>query len=124
MKCAMEESNPDEYPALVWMANYAAVLLNLCEVGEDGRTAYGRSKGKKTKLSGIEFGWKVRFGMHAAVVASSRVRLVSAEMIVGSAAGVWRARTVQRRSEAERWELEAADVMKGVSWKTSWSFVD
>ena len=46
------------------MANYAAVLLNRCEVGKDGRTASERSKGKKAKLCGIEFGEKVLFPRH------------------------------------------------------------
>ena len=43
---------------------------------------------------------------------------MSAEMIV-AAAGVWRTRSVQRLTEAERWEPEAADFIGGVPWKTS-----
>ena len=39
-------------------------------------------------------------------------------MIVGSAAGVWRTRTVQRRTDAERWDPDTADFVGGLPWKT------
>ena len=47
-----------------WLIEYSGYLLNRCEVGKDGKTAYERSKGKRAKISGIEFGetvlWKRR----------------------------------------------------------------
>ena len=50
---------PYKHPVTAWLAEYAAVLINMCEVGKDGRTAYERSTGKTAKLNGIEFGEKV-----------------------------------------------------------------
>ena len=45
-----------------WLVEYAAVLLNRFEVGRDGRTAFERSKGRKARTLGLEFGeavlWK------------------------------------------------------------------
>ena len=79
MKCAMQARRRkgirDEHPALAWVADCAAVLLNRFEV-----------KGKKAKLSGV---WEDGIFLGARSVTT---------------------RTVQRRTEAERWEPEAADL--------------
>ena len=52
------------HPAIPWITEYAAVMLNRFEVGHDGKTAYERNKGKKAKVWGMEFGeailWKRR----------------------------------------------------------------
>ena len=37
-----------------WLVEYASYLLNRCEVGHDGKTAYDRSKGKTAKVLGVE----------------------------------------------------------------------
>ena len=52
---------PDEHPVLPWMVEHAAVILNKCEVGKDGKTSHERLKGKKATLLGIEFGEGVLF---------------------------------------------------------------
>ena len=39
-----------------WLIERAALVLNMFEVGKDGRTAYERCKGKKAKHLGIKFG--------------------------------------------------------------------
>ena len=41
---------------LPWLVMYAAMLLNICSVGEDGRTAYERRRGKKFRREVPEFG--------------------------------------------------------------------
>ena len=50
------------HPAIPWITEHAAVLLNRFEVGHDGKTAYERNKGMKAKVLGMEFGeatlWK------------------------------------------------------------------
>ena len=62
MKSALEERwgamVPDRHPVIAWLVEYAAVLINRCEVNKGGRTAYGRSRGKTAKVSGIELGGK------------------------------------------------------------------
>ena len=46
---------PVQHPLLAWAVEYAGVVLNRCEVGHDGRTAYERLKGKKVRMPGLEF---------------------------------------------------------------------
>ena len=52
------------HPAIPWITEHAALLLDRFEVGHDGKTAYERNKGKKAKVLGMEFGeailWKRR----------------------------------------------------------------
>ena len=43
------------------MPEHAAYVTNMREVGADGKTAYDRSKGKRVKCLGVEFGEKVFF---------------------------------------------------------------
>ena len=43
------------------MVEHAAVIMNKCEVGKDGKTANERMKGNKGRLLGIEFGEGVLF---------------------------------------------------------------
>ena len=43
----------------VWLVEYAAFLLNRHEVGQDGRTAYERLKGKRATSLGVEIGEKL-----------------------------------------------------------------
>ena len=46
---------------LLWMVEYASVLMNRYLVGKDGKTAYERLRGKKTNMLGFEFGlWQTR----------------------------------------------------------------
>ena len=48
---------------MAWAVKYAGAVLNRCEVGHDGRTAYERLKGKKVRIPGLEFAegvlWKL-----------------------------------------------------------------
>ena len=46
---------------LPWMVEYASVLINRYLVGKDGKTAYERLRGKKSKMLGFEFGESVHF---------------------------------------------------------------
>ena len=45
-----------EHPVVAWMRSHAAHLLNCCEIGGDGKTAYERMKGKTATVLGVEFG--------------------------------------------------------------------
>ena len=122
---------PDEHPVVPWVVEYVAVLLNRCEISRDGHTAYRRMKGKDGGVKGIAFGEKVLFRRKPLPNRLSKMstlwedgiylgmRTVSGEMIVGTAAGVWRTRTVQRRPLGERWAADAAGMVGGVPWHTS-----
>ena len=68
MQCALEARGrrwiPHEHRAFARVADLAAVLMNRCEAGKNGRAAYELSMGKKGKLSRIEFGERVLFWRH------------------------------------------------------------
>ena len=62
LECRWGLKIPAAHRVVPWLMEYAAVLLNRCEVGRDGRTSYERMKGKQAKIMGTEFGeailWK------------------------------------------------------------------
>ncbi len=80
---------PSKHAIVPWIVEYAALLLNRFEAGRDGKTSYERSKGKKSKLLGIEFGVSVLWRRKA--IAGARGK----QIIVGNLEGVWKTRTVQ-----------------------------
>ena len=77
-----------EHAVMAQLIEYVSLLLNRCEVGRDGRTAYERNKNKSSKLMGLEFGECV----------------------------MWRRRTVRRRPEELRWRAEEIEKIKGLPW--------
>ena len=48
-----------EEKIVIFMAEYAAYLINRLEVGKDGKTAYERCRGKRATVLAIEFGEKL-----------------------------------------------------------------
>ena len=46
----------DNHMVLPWLVKYAGVLINICRVGSDGKTAYERRKGRKWKRALPVFG--------------------------------------------------------------------
>ena len=51
----------EEHPIWPWAVMYAAVLINICLVGDDGRTPNGRRKGRRFKRELPEFGECIRY---------------------------------------------------------------
>jgi hypothetical protein len=117
-----------DHAVIPWLIEYVSLILNRHEVSRDGRTAYERSKGKKSRLEGLEFGeqvmWRRKpvgnnlaklsvmwdFGTYLGVKGST------GEIIIGTEGGVWRTRTVRRRPEEFRWNAAEVDKVKGVPW--------
>jgi hypothetical protein len=134
LKCALETrwkvDIHSKHPVMPWLIEYASYLLNRFEVGRDGRTSYERCKGKPSKTLGFEFGesvlWRRKPISGALGKLSSLwsegiylgVRGSSGELIVGDKAGVWKARTLQRKPFDERWRSESAECVIGVPWRT------
>ena len=132
MKSALESRwgthLPTRRPVLTWMVEYATHLLNRFEVGQDGKTAYERCKGKAARTYGLEFGeavlWKRRKVGGALGKLTSLwgdgvflgVKGKSGEFIIGDAKGCWRTRTVARKPVDERWTIASADMVVGVPW--------
>ena len=112
------------HPAIPWITEHAAVLLNRFEVGHDGKTAYERNKGKNAKVLGMQFGeaipWKRRpvggaLGKLSCLWEDDGlylgIRGQSGELIVSDREGVWRTRTVQRKPIEDRWPEDAYEVI-------------
>ena len=54
-----------DHPVMPWVIKHAALLINICKVGEDGRTAWERRKGKNFNRQLPEIGecvWFLRAG--------------------------------------------------------------
>ena len=95
---------PYSHPIIGFLVEYAGFLLNRCEVGKEGRTAFERCKGKRARTAGIEFGesvvWKKTHvsGALGKLFSSWNdgvflgVRGKSGEYIIGDRSGVWKAR--------------------------------
>ena len=50
---------PDDHPVLTWLAPHAAETLTKYEVGKDGKTSFGRLRGKRLRQHVAEFGEKI-----------------------------------------------------------------
>ena len=118
--------------ALAWLIEHASVLWNRYAVSSDGKTAYERLRGKKSRVLGVEFGEKVHW--RRAIPSGQRnnklgsvwmdgVYLVhktlSGESIVGNKEGVFRTRTIRRVPVEDRWRFELIQEVAGVPWKCS-----
>ena len=118
-----------DHNLIPWLVEYAAVLLNRGQVGQDGKTAYERLKGKAASVPGMQFGerllWRTnipaRDRRNRMVTQTSEgiylgQRTVSGECLVGSAEGVCRPRTVYSVPLENRWK-ENLSLEKGLPWK-------
>ena len=60
MKLAFEshlgEKIRSDHNLIPWLVEYAAVLLNRGQLGQDGNTSYARLKRKPANLLGMQFG--------------------------------------------------------------------
>ena len=108
----------------------AAVLWNRYVVSSDGKTAYERMRGKKSRVLGIEFGEKIHW--RRAILASHRSnkldivwadgvylghKALSGESIIGTSEGVFKTRTDRRVPAEDRWNYELFSSIIGVPWK-------
>jgi len=118
----------EDHPVWPWLVMYASLLLNLCVVGEDGRTAYERRKGRKFKKVLPEFGECITYLKPESVgidKADSRwdngvfvgLRIESGELFVMTSKGVIKVRTFARKPEEERFEAKLLEEGKGVPWE-------
>ena len=112
-----------------WLISHATDLGNRFAVGEDGKTAYERAKGKKFGKAMVPFAE----GVMALKQGTDRqvdlrevwtegiwlgVREESMEVLIGTKDGVIKARTLKRFGRNEdRWKRSRLDEMKGTPWE-------
>ena len=108
-----EEKVPRESPTYPWMVRHAAASYNRYAVGTDGKTAHMRLKGKRFTKEVVEFGeflhylklnskgqdkYLSRWGRGVWLGILER----SGEVLIGTADGIVKARTVRRHADYER----------------------
>ena len=103
---------------LAWLTEYSAVLVNRYQVGHDGKTGYERTRGKKSRMLGFEFGELMMFrrtpiGPRLAKLESLwetgvyvGYKSLSGEYMCSTATGVYKSRNVKRKPVEERWSGE------------------
>ena len=119
-----------EEKLLIFMAEYAAYLINRREVGKDGKTAYERCRGKRASVLAVEFGekllWKVR-PKHKLEKLNARwefgvfvgVKAASGEIWVATKEGLQAVRSVRRLPLEDRWDSGNKCFVKHVPWNKS-----
>ena len=91
---------------MAWLVEYASVLWNRYAVSSDGKTAYERLRGKKSRVLDLDFGERVMW--RRAIAIGHRTdkldsvwdegcylghKIVSGESIVGNKNGTYKTRT-------------------------------
>ena len=120
---------PGNHPLTSWMCEHAANLLNQFRVGEDGKTAWKRWKGKDFGGQIVEFGEKVH---HRSNVKFENGRNKmdarwfegfymgtdwrSGSALIGTSVGVVKASVIRRVGEHRRWDAQGVLDIKGTPW--------
>ena len=110
----------------LWMVRWAAMMVSRFLVGIDGRTAHERRRGRKCNIPVVRFGelvWYKRMReskerkdkfesewFEGIWLGHSRA---SNEILIGTADGIVRTYTVQRKVEGEQWSATDIENMKG-----------
>ena len=134
MRCALEKRwgvvVPGVHAIWTWLFEYAGLLLNRMEVSRDGLTSYERSKGKKAKELEYEFSEGVWWRTKVVKTTMKKleimwqdgvflgVKATTGEMIVGTAEGIFRTRTLRKKPKEDRWDVKHMDMIGGVPWRT------
>ena len=117
-----------DHPIMPRVIKHAAFVINVCKVGEDGRTAWERKKGQRFNRQLPEIGecvWFLRALSEGKEKLDTRwedgvfagVREESREIYVMCAEGVRKVRSYKRRPEEERWNQEEFSHAIGTTWE-------
>ena len=115
-------------PAFAWMCIHAANIINMCEIGKDGRVPYQRLRGRKMHTDLVEFGECICYqplkhlelGKAEARWSSGiylGFKINSGEKIVATESGIIKVRSIRRKLEAERWNIDEHKWIKRYPWK-------
>ena len=117
---------PSTHPSLAWLVEYAAILMNLYQIGEDGLTPYQRRRGDRWNAALPQFAEKVKYLRKTNQKVEPRfqsgvyigVRETSHEKIIAASDGkCYVVGTVRRRPVEDRWDKEAILAIRGLPWK-------
>ena len=120
---------PGPHPVTCWLVEHASDLLNKYQLGEDGRTAYQRLRGKVWSRDVVEFGEKVHYRMNLKNLPREQkleprweegfflgVKWRTGECWIGTPTGVVRASAIRRVGGHRRWDAQGLLGVKGVPW--------
>ena len=116
-----------DHPVYPWVLKWAADLMTrYAHVGNLGKTAVQLIRGSKSSRNIAQFGEKILYkplklsGHHRGNMEDTfldgiflGMRLRSDEILIGTARGVIKTRTLRRRVEEEQWDPEFAKSIKG-----------
>ena len=117
-----------DHPIMPWVIKHSAFLINVCRVGEDGRTAWERRKGKRFQRQLPEIGecvWFLKALSEGKEKLDTRwedgvfagIKEESGEIYVMTTLGVRKVRSYKRRPEEERWNQEEFSQVVGTPWE-------
>ena len=130
IKLAVESASGVEVPAnrdlLTWLVSYATSMRRRFSVGRDGKTAFERNAGRRAVHPLAQFGERVwwmplqpsnrRLGPLDSRFEQGRYLGPmdgSITVLVGTASGVVKARTIKRLPPGERWTVSLLDEAQG-----------
>ena len=116
-----------DHPVYPWVFEWAADLMTrYAHVGNLGKTAVQLIRGSKSSRNNAQFGEKILYkplklsGHHRGNMEDTfldgiflGLRLRSDEILIGTARGVIKTRTLRRRVEEKQWDPEFAKSIKG-----------
>jgi hypothetical protein len=112
---------------VAFIPEYAAYMLNRFHVGDDGKVAYERIKGKKPSVLGIEFGEKVLYKVKAGQKMGKLedrwkhgifvgIRKRSNELWVSRPEGIIAVRSIRRIPLERRWGEDCVNWVQWAPW--------
>ena len=123
---------PIGHPILTWMVRHAAMVSTMFVVGDDGKTAWQRTRGKVCNIDLIQFGEVTRYKCRSQEkgIADSGLRFgmgvwlgiderTGQHIIYDSNHGIRHARTLLRLPDAQKFESERAAAVSVTPWSTS-----
>ena len=119
-------------PIMPWLLRWAAMSLSRFQVGQDGKTAYERQKGRKCELEVVPFGEKVLYRLPE--VANDRHQALeerwahgiwlgharhSPEILIATDSGIVKSWAIRRLPVGQQWDADMVSRVKGspTSWR-------
>ena len=120
---------PGTHAVTCWLVEHCADLLNKYQLGEDGRTAYHRLRGKSWRHEMVEFGEKVHYRVNLKSLSHQYklegrwgegffmgIKWRTGESWIATDGGIVKASAIRRVGAHRRWDAEALLRVKGVPW--------
>ena len=116
-----------DHPIMPWLKHHAAFVLDICKLGQDGRTRCEARKGKRVLRPMPETGECILYLRPQSVGKDkldtqweqgvfAGVRAESGQIYVLSAKGAIKVRDYKRKPEKERWNQEEFAGIQGLPW--------